>query len=180
LRNGSAIAWDANPAGRRWGIAQGTAGLNFFRTFSSFGSTSSPAEYAMVMTNEGNITQPLQNNGLVKAMALIAGDLNSTVVQCYNSQATGAVATTPPCGIDATFEEDGPGTGFLVDFGFVLIDRFISVTPKYVEGSLNDRGSRVTVELGSSLLNPNRARVILRGDDGPTFYYQGGFFIFVY
>jgi hypothetical protein len=73
LRNGAAIAWDADAAGRRFGIGQSTGGLYFFRSFSSFGTTASPADYAMMITDAGNVgigtinpTQKLEVVGTTK------------------------------------------------------------------------------------------------------------------
>jgi hypothetical protein len=73
LRNSSAIGWDADAAGRRFGIGQSNGGLYFFRSFSSFGTTASPADYAMVITDSGNVgigtttpTQKLEVAGTTK------------------------------------------------------------------------------------------------------------------
>ncbi|HVE57720.1 MAG TPA: hypothetical protein VNB22_12880, partial [Pyrinomonadaceae bacterium] len=43
LQNGSAIGWEANASGQRFGIGQSTGALYFFRTNSAFGNTASPA-----------------------------------------------------------------------------------------------------------------------------------------
>ena len=39
LQNVSALGWEANASGQRFGIGQSTGGLYFFRTLSAFGST---------------------------------------------------------------------------------------------------------------------------------------------
>ena len=77
LRNGASIAWDANASGRRWGIGQSGGGLYVFRSFSSFGTTASPADYAMVITDAGNVgigttipTAKLEISGTVKTNIL--------------------------------------------------------------------------------------------------------------
>ena len=123
LRNGSAIGWDANASGRRWGIGQSTGALYFFRSFSPFGTTASPADYAMSITDDGNITQPLANNGLVKAMVYV--DSANNILRCYNSTVGGTAASTPPC----TFVIGTNSNGLInVNFRFTVNDRFISVT----------------------------------------------------
>jgi hypothetical protein len=55
LSNGSAIGWQVNSGGQRFGIGQTTGGLVFFRTASDPGTTNSPAIYDMVITNAGNV-----------------------------------------------------------------------------------------------------------------------------
>jgi hypothetical protein len=55
LTNASAIGWQANAGGQRFGIGQSTGGLYFFRTTSDPGTTGSPANYDMVITDVGNV-----------------------------------------------------------------------------------------------------------------------------
>jgi hypothetical protein len=129
LRNGAAIAWDANPSERRWGIAQGTAGLNFFRSFSSFGTTASPADYAMVITNDGNITQSRDKGGLVKAMIFV--DANGTIIRCYNGMTN---SSSGNCGFGVSPFGEG---AYIINFNFQVTDRFVSITPTYDGGQVN-------------------------------------------
>jgi len=129
LRNGAAIGWDANPSGQRWGIAQGTAGLNFFRSFSSFGTTASPADYAMVITNDGNITQSRDKGGLVKAMIFV--DANGTIIRCYNGMTN---SSSGNCGFGVSPFGEG---AYIINFNFQVTDRFVSITPTYDGGQVN-------------------------------------------
>jgi len=55
LTNASAIGWQANAGGQRFGIGQSTGGLYFFRTTSNPGTTVSPANYDMVITDVGKV-----------------------------------------------------------------------------------------------------------------------------
>lgn len=55
LSNASAIGWQANAGGQRFGIGQSTGGLYFFRTASDPGTTLSPAIYDMEISDEGNV-----------------------------------------------------------------------------------------------------------------------------
>jgi hypothetical protein len=122
-----------------------------------------------VHSDAGNMIQPRNNNGLMKAMALIKDD--GTVSVCYNSQAAGVAVNTSPCGIAVTFENNGD---YLLDFGFAVTDRFISVTPR----TFTDSGTApidVTATVGTSS-NVNQTRVFLRSSDGA----RSGFYIFVY
>jgi len=55
LSNASAIGWQANSGGQRFGLGQSTGGLYFFRTASDPGTTLSPAIYDMEISDEGNV-----------------------------------------------------------------------------------------------------------------------------
>jgi len=55
MGNASALGWEANASGQRFGIGQSTGGLYFFRTNSAFGTTGSPANYDMTITDEGSV-----------------------------------------------------------------------------------------------------------------------------
>jgi hypothetical protein len=123
-----------------------------------------------VHSDAGNMIQPRNNNGLVKAMALIKDD-GTVATTCYNSQATGAAVNTSPCGIVVTFDNTG---FYLVDFGFPVTDRFISVTPRmFTDSATAPIDVTATVQPSS---NVNQTRVFLRSSDGA----RSGFFIFVY
>ncbi|MEO7298475.1 MAG: VCBS repeat-containing protein [Verrucomicrobiota bacterium] len=54
LENASAIGWQANSGGQRFGLGQSTGGLYFFRTPSDPGTTSGAATYDMELTDSGN------------------------------------------------------------------------------------------------------------------------------
>ena len=55
LSNVSAIGWQANASGTRFGIGQTNGGLFFFRTASNPGTTASPAYYSMMINDAGNV-----------------------------------------------------------------------------------------------------------------------------
>jgi len=118
----------------------------------------------------GNVVQDRGSNGLVKAMALIKDD--NTVVQCYNSQATGVAVTTPPCNIVVTFENTG---NYLIDFGFPVTDRYISLTPRTLTDGASAPIDVTAVVVGTN--NQNQTRAYFRS---PTAGAKSGFFIFVY
>jgi hypothetical protein len=123
LGNASAIGWRANAAGNRFGIGQTTGGLTFFATLSNPGTTGSPANYVMVINDNGNITQPINNNGLVKAMLFVAQD--GTILRCYNG-ITGA--TTGNCGFVVFRDICASTFCYAIDFPFQVNTRFISLT----------------------------------------------------
>jgi len=132
LQNASAIGWEANTSGQRFGIGQTNGGLFFFRSNSVFGNTSAAANYDLEISDTGNLIQPLARNGVVKAMALVrvvrdcigtaCGSLTASFVNCYNSTTNNTVGN---CGFTfpAVF-----GTGVDIDFGFQINNRFISLT----------------------------------------------------
>lgn len=55
LENASAIGWQANSSGARFGIGRTNAGLFFFRTASELGTATSPPVYDFKIDNSGNI-----------------------------------------------------------------------------------------------------------------------------
>jgi hypothetical protein len=55
LQNASAIGWEANASGQRFGIGQTSGGLVFFRTYAAVGQTIPPANYDMVITDNGDV-----------------------------------------------------------------------------------------------------------------------------
>ncbi len=119
---------------------------------------------------DGNAGQGLDKGGFVKAMALVKDD--GKVVLCYNSQATGTDINTPPCKIKVTFQPEGY---YLVDFGFDVFNRFISLTPRTLTD--NQRAPiDVTATLSGPQSNHNQVRAFFRSSDGA----RTGFYIFLY
>ncbi len=55
LKNASAIGWQTNTAGRRFGIGQTNGGLYVFHTASDPGTTGSPPTYIMSITDAGKV-----------------------------------------------------------------------------------------------------------------------------
>jgi hypothetical protein len=120
LQNGAALGWEANASGQRFGIGQTTGALYFFRTNSAFGNTASPANYDFGISDSGNLLQPQDKGGLVKAMIYV--NQNGTIARCFNGQNN---TSSGGCGFSVTI----PSTGFYdVDFGFQIDNRFITTT----------------------------------------------------
>jgi hypothetical protein len=88
---------------------------------------------------DNNAWQARGAGGWVKAMAYVdpfaPGGI--AITSCYNSQATGAAVTTPPCGITLLDHQQGAN---LIDFGFQVSDRFIQLNARATVQSTN-RGS---------------------------------------
>lgn len=124
LGNGSAIGWQSNIAGSRFGIGQSNGGLYFFGTASNPGTTGSPANYAMVINDNGNITQPVTANGLVKAMLYVRQD--GVILQCYNGLTN---SSTGNCGFNTIDHPAGLGS-YYVQFPFQVDNRFVSVSAR--------------------------------------------------
>ncbi len=120
MQNASALGWEANASGQRFGIGQSTGGLFLFRTISGFGSTLTPAQVDLQITDNGDIVQPVERNGMAKAMLAVTA--NGTIARCYNGVSG---VSTGNCGITVTFN----GSAFYnVDFPFPVDSRFWSVT----------------------------------------------------
>jgi hypothetical protein len=118
----------------------------------------------------GNAFQSRDKGGWVKAMALVRDD--NTIIRCYNSQAAGAAVNTPPCGMTVIFETDG---NYLIDFGFFVSDRFISLTPRTLTTGSSAPIDVSATAAGSS--NGNQIRAYFRS---PTAGSRTGFYILVY
>ncbi len=71
LENGSAIGWQANAAGNRFGIGQTHGGLTFFATASDPGTIGSPANTVMTINDSGNV-------GIGTATPVARLDVNGT------------------------------------------------------------------------------------------------------
>ncbi len=146
LGNASALGWEANASGQRFGIGQTNGGLYFFRTNSAFGTTGSQANYDLQITDTGNLMQPRDKGGLVKAMVYV--DANGNIVRCYNSRRLDGGAGLPPAGTSGCgFTTNRFGQGYYrIEFGFQVNDRFYSATPLYA----------TTVSIGVNFLfNPS-------------------------
>lgn len=166
LQTASALGWEANAAGQRAGIGHSGGGLYFFRTYSAFGDTANPANYDMVITDAGDVTQPRDKGGFVKAMAYLDPFLPAAqyVVRGYNSQVAGPATST------ISMTRSGPGQ-YRVNFGFNVSDRFISAT---VWGG----GYYVVSTIPGGTIN-NAVDVYLT-DTVNIAYADGRFFLFVY
>jgi hypothetical protein len=160
LQNATALGWEGNAAGNHFGIGQTDGGLYFFSTKSGFGNTASPANYNMVITDAGDVTQPRDKGGLVKAMAYV-NPFNQPaqyVVRGYNSQGRPITMTRSAAGF------------YSVDFGFDVRDRFISVTSTF------SYCIAAATPTGDS--NPTAVTVVMNNTTGGSPDTQ--FFIFVY
>ncbi len=146
LQNASAIGWEANPSGQRFGIGQTTGGLFFFRTTNAFNTTISLPTYDMQITDTGNIIQPAASNGLVKAMLVL--DEFSNIIRCYNGITN---TSSGNCGFTVTLPLDGVNH---IDFHFPISSRFVSVTAQYIDSvgqGLNNGGANYRFSDATSL-----------------------------
>ena len=90
---------------------------------------------------DNNASQARGAAGFVKAMAYVdpfaSGGI--AITRCYNSQMTGAATTTPPCGIAVVHQTLGTN---LLDFGFQVSDRFVTLTAANIPGNGNTVGAQ--------------------------------------
>ena len=96
----------------------------------------------------GNAGQQRDRGGWVKAMVIVRTD--GTIARCFNSQKPDGGASLPPSGkTGCGFKVDGPvaTSQYLIDFGFLVSDRFVSVTPGFSGSAL----------AGASLTYPSSA-----------------------
>lgn len=121
MQNASALGWEPNGSGQRFGIGQTNGGLYFFRTISGFGSTLTPAQVDLQITDNGDVAQPMERNGVVKAMVAVTA--SGAIARCYNGVSG---SSNGNCGIVITSQ---PTAGlFYVDFPFQVSNRFWLVT----------------------------------------------------
>jgi hypothetical protein len=95
LDNGSAIGWRGNAAGQRYGIGQADGGLYFFQTASEPGTTGSPANYIMNLSDNGNVgigtITPTATLGRLQVQSNLLG---GTAVYGTSSTGEGIVGTS--------------------------------------------------------------------------------------
>jgi hypothetical protein len=115
------------------GTSGGSIGVigeaNFGNAVGVFGVSASAAGVGVYARNnfggraiyaEGNISQNLADNGVVKAMIFV--NANGTIARCYNSQTN---SSSGPCG----FTVANPSSGtYDINFGFQVDNRFILTT----------------------------------------------------
>jgi hypothetical protein len=133
---------------------------------------------------DNNAWQARGAGGWVKAMAYVdpfaPGGI--AVTRCYNSQASGAAVTTPPCGITLLHHEQGSN---LVDFGFQVSDRFVQVTAVATTRSAQAGATTVGAFIAAGEIgNANQVWAFTMNTNGQGGGFDGEvdtpFFIFVY
>ncbi|MEO8132587.1 MAG: hypothetical protein ABI831_01215 [Betaproteobacteria bacterium] len=123
------------------GLGSGSIGVigesNINNAVGVFGASASATGYGVFARNggggialyaEGNVAQPADKNGVVKAMLVVEGNIVNNaayISHCYNG-VTGA--SSGNCGFALSFI--GPGI-YRIDFGFPVVNRFVVVTPRY-------------------------------------------------
>lgn len=162
MQNVSALGWEANASGQRFGIGQTNGGLYFFRTNSAFGNSASPANYDLVITDNGHLTQRLDAFGLPKAMIWV--NTNRLINKCYNG-ITGVSASNAgqtACGFTVSVVD--PFTT-RIDFGFPVNTAFFALV---VRGSNLGTGGVFT--FGEDLrVNTNNQIVVAIGAESRAF-----------
>jgi hypothetical protein len=153
-----------------YGTNDATAGVGVFGendTSGGFG-VYGRANNGFGMATDSNAWQARTMGGWVKAMAVIDETIApvgpNQIVRCYNSQISGAAASTPPCGFNMTYGNLGD---HVIDFGFQVSDRFVQATPVYTGNDSNLGGVVLNIFLSSD--EPNRVEL-------STFYNGSGDF----
>jgi hypothetical protein len=157
MNNASALGWEANASGQHFGLGQADGGLYFFRTYAGFGQSVPPANTDLRITDNGDIAQPIDRNGVVKAIVAITA--NGTIARCYNGVSG---VTTTNCGI--TVSLNNQAGVYFIDFPFEVSNRFWIVSNDNPSGvGLDDSlGGRATLDSAQRLrvwtyLNGSRA-----------------------
>jgi hypothetical protein len=129
------------------------------------------------MQAKGHATQDPNAGGWVKAMTFVDPSIQGSnkFLRCYNSQATGNNVATSPCGF--VFSSLGLGR-YIIDFGFRVDNRFVSVTPACGGGCPSNRPVVVdAIPNGPGAPNEVFIKVAYTTSGDAT---HSRFFIFVY
>jgi hypothetical protein len=118
----SGMSWQILNTGS--GAPQGANKLNFRNDSAGIDVMTMTATGDVIMS--GNALQHRTSGGMVKAMLHFSPFNGGRIISCFNSNLSGAAATTPPCGF--VFDITGAGD-YIFDFGFEVDDRFYSATP---------------------------------------------------
>jgi len=108
-------------------LGSGVAGINVDPN--GAGVTGIGGGWAFVA--DGNVKQQRASGGWVKAMVYASGFGSGALYYCYNSTLSGAAATTPPCGFTIVKPFPFNNGDYIIDFGFQVEDRLLSLTPSY-------------------------------------------------
>ena len=102
-----------------YGITSNSTGFGVFARTTAVGGR---ALYV-----DGNAAQGVTNNGLVKAMITVKGNVigNPIIIKCYNGVSN---SSTGNCGFTVTRPLEGI---YRIEFGFSVSSRFFSITPEY-------------------------------------------------
>ncbi len=101
----------------------------------------------VTIDQDANISQPRTAGGMAKAMVFVSPTLG--ILQCFNSALSAAAATKPPCGFSFFNIQEGIT---ILDFGFRIDDRFLSVTAS--ADKLNATASLCTDTAGACIYPP--------------------------
>lgn len=161
MTNASAIGWQPNgSSGQSFGIGQSNGGLYFFRTISGPGVTLTPALYDLQVTDNGDLSQPVDRNGVAKAM--VYGDSVTGIVNCYNGVSGSSAGS---CGFSMEILDTD---SYNITFPFSVADRFLSLTAS----------SQRAVGRALVLGNPTKVAIDLTEGDGDPF--AGRFYLIVF
>lgn len=122
------------------------------------------------MATDSNTSQARSMGGWVKAMVYISTNASGgvAITRCFNSQIAGSSASTVPCGMRVT----GIATGYVVDFGFEVDDRFVQVG-----FTLISEGEYYSLASDGAPISPNQVLVYSATAQGQFFV---PFYVFVY
>ena len=122
----------------------------------------------------GNTVQDRSGGGMIKAMLSVRAD--GTIERCYNG-VTGT--STLNCGFSVAASQNG---NYAVNLGFQVTDRFLSVTARGINGSVNFPPTPMSADFRfSTLPNSNANEVFIdtfRPDTGAT--QNSAFMLIVY
>ncbi len=120
--NGSALGWQANAAGQRFGMGHANTGFYLFRTASDPGTAGSPALYDFVVNDEGNVgigvNAPTAGYKLEVNGAALLRPGNGTV-QFGSPNAELGLSITPTAGNRADLRFDGSVLKLVASTGVV-------------------------------------------------------------
>lgn len=148
LPNGSALAWQANAAGQRFGMGHANTGFYLFRTASNPGTTTSPALYDFVVNDVGSVgigvNAPTAGYRLEVAGSTILRPSNGSI-QFGSPNAELGLSMTPNAGNRADLRFDGTTFKLLAGTGVGPPSSVNGITINAASGNVGIGGSPTPV-----------------------------------
>jgi hypothetical protein len=128
-----------------------------------------------------DVGQGRSAGGWVKAMVFVDPfTANGTAItRCFNSQASGATISTPPCGFGISHVTQGQD---LIDYGFQVNDRYLSATSfaGVVLSACVLDSDNLCLTFGFNPFQPNANQVLVTTKDTSNNLTDGAFWVIVF
>ena len=159
MNNASAIGWRANAGGQRFGIGQSTGGLYFFRTASDPGTTASPTNYNLLVSDIGSV---IINPGATPPTAGIALEVNGATLMTTGGSGGKIQFGTPSAETGMTISGNSNNTRADVRFDGSTL-KLVAVGSGLVPPSTNGIAIKTDGVVGIGTTTPTQGRLEVNG-----------------